>query len=474
MKIFMKVLKQRLEACAYCAKAFVEWLSEHSDAMRHFYLRNPEALLRRDMADITVYAMKMLRKYDAEATSGDDGLLHEVLPRFVDSLEYVHEAFHFSIRAWPQYFGLLEKISRLGFYESVLLIEEGWLLRMLQIVTAHESLEPSPQILRMLHNVNKKVTKPADMGCITALLAQLLRYCELSAEKVYAQPHRSRLSAMRGQRAVPLNIAELKLLTVHWTSNNVNIFVELLLNIRIQDMKWVGDILRRMLDQLGDEHEVRIVTAIKVAHKENLDPQFENVLRTIGYAGWVYCEKAKNSGELIDFVRWTAAMTKHYRSRTVETIMEYLEKYPIYLRRNVYMGDNIEVNEAILEVIPGWGPLMLMHVEPAARDRAIPYLRKLLMDNELEEHIDDEDKDRWNDKIKETCYMLGYSCLQHLWRVIVQPAYRPPRSQYSDALKFIEDLKDHYETIAGGDIDNQFMNAYNSKSFPHPVLAGFY
>lgn len=475
LNFFVKILEPRLEACVNCAMACMSWLIDHPDTMRTFYLKSPDSAFRDSMVTITMKALGKLKRHDlrhrgsstaSDTSNGiDDELYPDSLLHLIDTLDYVHEAFHTSLRAWPEYFALLNAIAKLGSYESRLLIDEGWLLRVLEILTAHHVLKPSKQLLHMLQMIAKRnLSRPVEMSIVIQLLSRLLKHCDLSAECIEISSSRSPSNSSRA--IVPLNNTEYRLMTAHFIKTDANIFTHQVLNIHSQDVRILNNIFRKMLVELGSAHEHRIANAIRHCHQENLDDQNETVMKACMFTAWTFYEFASNPDSVVDLIIFMADRVDEHRQRTADIAMEYLVHFPGYILKNENLRAKNRVMERAIKVISRWAPYMLMSGDLDVRSRATSYLRNTLLHNKLKEDIDEDDKESWDITIHRTVYNTGFYCLRYLWQRVVEPNLQPSRAQYADALSLIEAFKAHYEDVSRSEPPHDYMALYQRKLTP--------
>lgn len=140
-------------------------------------------------------------------------------------MDKLFEVFHTNCRAWPEYFGLLASIANMGRLEAILLLDLGFLRKVLDIVNADPLLSLTPQLSRMLNIVTKRLsTRPVNYEAVIDLLLKLLEVCDASEEPV--SDTTPRLHYDGDGSGIPFSTIEHGLITQHWTRTNSHIFTE--------------------------------------------------------------------------------------------------------------------------------------------------------------------------------------------------------------------------------------------------------
>ncbi|KAK2624650.1 hypothetical protein QTJ16_005843 [Diplocarpon rosae] len=249
----MLSLQQLCQSCAECSRDYLEWYCDHPEAMKQLLVRNPDGVIRHEIALSILNALKKVKadaSYaygfvdDDDSVDGSEDGDPQVIQRIVGGLNKLWDIFHVSIRAWPEYFGLLASIAGMGKREATLLLDHGFLKRSMEVICADLNLPITPQLTRMLGIMAKRVAnRPVSYDQVITLMYKLLVSCDPALPPV--DENRVDLALMG--KPVPLSTMEHDMLLHHWTKNKSHILLEKLLTIR-QNEDIVREILILLLD----------------------------------------------------------------------------------------------------------------------------------------------------------------------------------------------------------------------------------
>ncbi|KZF21582.1 ubiquitin C-terminal hydrolase [Xylona heveae TC161] len=141
----MSLLFKVLGTCPDCCNMALQWIIKNPMALRNMLMRNPSAKVRQDFAELIVTTLGFLRDTDpglyglesndpdSEETDWIDetGAFYGILSCLADMWAF----FDLHMRAWDDYFGLLCNLASLGTPETLLLLQEGFFARCLEVLT---------------------------------------------------------------------------------------------------------------------------------------------------------------------------------------------------------------------------------------------------------------------------------------------------------------------------------------------------
>lgn len=457
---YHSAIKTRLDFCPQCAQAFLEWIVEHVESVKAFIIRCPDMNVRIDVTDLIMAAINSMRVtvqgfiYEASGFDDDEpeeAACNNLFERVIQTLLRVHDIFHILPRSWPEYFGLLWKIARLGTAESIVLIENYYLQKVLEILTADITGPPHPQYNRMLANISKRpATRPASMEAIICLLDELLKACDLSADKVDPRKNRYDTMTQSNDGRVPLNTVEYNLMTHHWTRGYVNILVEKLLGYN-QAPRATQEIIAMMLEDFKDD-SASIFNAIRLSLRKatvnNTAACIDAALTFLKYA-----ETVEIAEKMYQQVACCTANVDH--SEAKEHLRFYLQA-PAALHANTYIGEESFYDFMMMQ-IPLWASPLLTHFDERTRNEVEDYLESVLFLEMPVQPKDDEEAARLK-VVLDSIRQMGINTYRHLGNEYVKPRQQVLRSQVENAMRVIEACKPYFDLESEDPIDVNFRD----------------
>lgn len=378
---FMLVMRGVCNGCVECSSDFLEWFCVYPEGLRHLLVRNPESLVRNDIAQSILAALTKVKsdapyaygiQDDENSEDMDDLACPQLLHRIVKSLDRLWDIFHTNSRAWPEYFGLLASIANLGEPEAALLLDAGYLGRTLDMVNADHLLNLTPQLTRMLTIVNKRIsTRPVNYEAVISLLLKLLQICHLSEN--YVHDHARRFDLALTAAPIPLSQSEVVQLTQHWTRSEAHICVEKLLHINqnSQATKQIIIILLKWSEENDVDHHI---------HKALLHGTRKGVT-TVACgpflkASLVYCEYSEAEParlrSLIDHIAKAASSVDNSEGRQFLYFFREAMILPSTCANSQVTPEDIKT--FCLENVGEWAPSLLTHYDSGVRMDTEQYL----------------------------------------------------------------------------------------------------
>ncbi|KFY87186.1 hypothetical protein V500_07114 [Pseudogymnoascus sp. VKM F-4518 (FW-2643)] len=463
---YMLTICHRLKSCTDCCEDFLDWLGHHQEAFRQLLMRNPEHMVRSEIALAVVAALNKVKEgatfdygcgYGSEVE--DDVEVIEsprLFPKVVGILLRFWNSFHLSVKAWPEYFGLLIHMVGLGTFETASLLDAGFLLKVLEILTADAALPPHPQYTRMLAIIHKRpITRPVSLENIIGLLEVLLKSCDLAAGRV--SERESRLALSEEDVLLPLSTPEYNLLIQHWTRGNVNILTEKLLNYN-QNQRSTQEIIRILLENFDDTYG-SVLNAIR--HGIRKTPSTTSPAPFLA-AGVTYCCTVDSLESVEKMIYHVSNVTRGIDNSEGREFLrffkELLELPPTSL--NIDHGAFFRFAADQIQV---WAPSLLTYYDSTVRRETEDYLQSVLFRHEAQSPAEvSADAQANTQVITITVRQLGVACLRYLHEKHVRPRTEAVKANIASILAVIESCKPYYDDATENPDEIPFHEYYTS------------
>ena len=454
----MLPIRQICHNCAECSRDFLEWFCERPEALRNLLLRNPEQLVRTEMASSILSALVKVKSEARYAywTPDDEDSAEEspqVILRVVETIAKLWDVFHNSTRAWPEYFGLLGSIAKLGDFESAVLLDFGFLHKAAQVVSADHNLHSPGQLTRMLNNISKKMsTKPVSYEAIINLLYRLLQVCDWSVPTLQSNQNRRDFVEFEADKhPIPLTAEEKGVLVLHWVRSHAHILTEKLLQIN-QNPYATDNILITLLKCEGDLDN-NIFQAIIYGIRRQATPAPRGPFLR---AAVLYChhsEMLDAIDRMVTYVSKVASTIEHSDGR------EFLQFFKDLISLSPHLQHDPPIVRICLEWLPKWAPALLNYWEAGVRD-STEKIVEILFRYGPEEAVEEDES--LGDRV--LIQNLGTECLEYLERMYIEPRQQAVRTSLENMGRIINRCEPYFD-----DEDNKamFQAKYQSK-FPYP------
>ncbi|TAQ90895.1 hypothetical protein B7494_g771 [Chlorociboria aeruginascens] len=423
---FISAIRQVCQSCAECSRDFIEWFCDFPDAFRQLVLRNPDSIVRSDIASLIVLSIAKV-KVEAPYAYGlgvptnnadSGGQEPQLYQRIAETVHLYWEVFQSHCRAWPEYFGLLNNMANLGEYETAVLLEMGFLHKMLEIVTADPLLHTSSQMSRMLNIISKRIpSRPVSYESIISLLCTLLEAIDPTAD--VARDNTARFQGwLRGQPA-GLTAAEHGVFHQHWTRGYIHILTEklLLLNqnytatkgIIVKLLHWPGDIDQSVYNAICHGIRKGVSTVSSASFLK---------------AALVYCEHSETPTAISDMIPYVAKVASQLDNNDGLDFLQFF-KDVIKLRSNRINVSMEDILKLSLVEVPLWAPALLSDYEPNVRSDTESFLNDLVLSHNPRGLGSSSDIIEPSELIIESAQKLGINCLDYLHDVYLRQARQP-------------------------------------------------
>jgi ubiquitin carboxyl-terminal hydrolase 34 len=465
---FIVGLRQMCNDCAECSRDFLEWFSDRPDCLRHLLLRNPDAMIRGEMASSVLAALLKVKAEAAYAYGlGEDGDNSDELDAYEDprllqgvvrATTKLWDMFHTNCRAWPEYFGLLSSIANLGQHEAVVILDAGYLRRTLEVISADNLLPLSNQYQRMLSIISKRVaTRPVSYDSMIALLHILMETCDLSAPSI--PDDEERLGSSLNGGTIPLTHSEKHLLMQHWTRGQAHILTEKLLQIH-QNYHSTRSILIMLL-HFEDSVDHYVFQAIMHGIKRgSTSLPAAPFLR----AALTYCEYSDESDAISNMVGQVSKVTAQIENFEGKEFSQFYKDL-VDLEHNRSRVPREAILKLCLEHSPLWSPPLLNYYDPAIRETTERFVTEnlLVYGPDVDFGTSAADVDKANALVL-TAQKLGIGCLDHLNETYVKTRQPAVRATLENIVNVIEGTAAFFDQDPEDDMTRRFLELRSSKS----------
>ncbi|KAI9374010.1 hypothetical protein BJX61DRAFT_541164 [Aspergillus egyptiacus] len=354
----------------------IQWAMERSAGVPHL-VKSPYAQVRTVATGLFVHALSKLRENCNEAEDGT--LEHEKWnARYLDGLEHIiatlesmWPTMHTAPRSWDDYFGFLSSLASLGEQEAGIVLEHGFLLKCLEMVWLdyHDLKRLKRQYVAYFKLMEKgrKFSHRKLMDFMAILLSRIDLTVRPTSddERQVLTNGKFALTITENDFIRPLGAnGELvfltKILQQHSSPQACRNVVGLLMDAEPE------------LGLMGSIHRT-LEEGLRYAPAELCAPFLDATLTLCRG-----CPDEERIVSLIDFV-----------AKGVETISnsggkEHLTFFTsLMTSRNERLGlDEPWFLSHIIELVPDWGPALLMYPERAVRNLTVELLRRILFNEE--------------------------------------------------------------------------------------------
>jgi ubiquitin carboxyl-terminal hydrolase 34 len=467
---FMMSLKQICQSCAECSVDFLEWFCQRPEALRNTLLRNPDMLVRSEMATFIINSLLKVKadanyaygltdeedSVDALDTNDDPRVLQDV----VATISKLLDIFHNNTRAWPEFFGVLSNIAGLGDQEAALLVDKGYLQKSLEIICADPMLRITNQLQRMLNIISKRIaTRPVSFDSIIGLLDRLLDVCDLDVRPIAAGQERfvrERLDSSSSDERVRITQDENHLLLQHWTSNQAHILTEKLLQIH-QNYHATHAIIKKLL-QSSRSPDSCIYNAIShgIRRGSSAAPSGPFLRAAI-----VYCEYSQEAKAIPSMVSCVAKMANHIDAAEGKELLQFFLDV-IELKTDHNKEDLIKL---CLDNIALWAPVLLNNYDIVVRENTEAFLVDILLQYGCPPSFgtSPEDVEKANEMVV-VGQKLGIACLEYLNDTYIKARQQAVRVSLDSILNIIANCRSYFEEDADDGITRHFNEMHSCRS----------
>jgi ubiquitin carboxyl-terminal hydrolase 34 len=475
---FMMIIKQTCDSCVECTRDYLEWYCSHPETLRFMLLRNPEPMVRTEVAASILQALQKVKSdlpYAYGLSADDVGIDQDevesddprIIQKIVVCLHKLWDIFQSSCRAWPEYFGLLASIAALGTPEAVLLLDAGYLKKTLDMVTADTALPLTPQLSRMLAIVSKRfTTRPVQFEAVIALLWKLMNVCDRRSEVLTDNESRFDLLIDEESR-VPFTVGERDQFCQRWTRSNALILVEKLLMLN-QNETNSHQIIAALMSWEEDDLDPCIYAAISVGMKRaSASSTAESYLR----AAIVYCEHTESdkAPHLLDQIIKCARDLDNSEGREFLCFFKQIINVSTSERSNIQPED---LHSHILRHVGMWAPPLLTYYDAPVRVDTEEFLTELIISHGPDADFGtSHEADEKASIVTEAGQKLGIACLKYLDETFVRARQQAVRSALVSIYSIITSCQHFFDEDRGDQLSFQFFDLKNSKYHANHTLS---
>ncbi|KAL2395316.1 Ubiquitin carboxyl-terminal hydrolase 34 [Exophiala dermatitidis] len=350
----MKILHANSEKCVDCATTIAQWFAVNR-VLEDVIVRNPYPFVRKSFVQLfsSVFNRLRLAKEDMNATDEDCAQLTADYGRsliacvthLADSWDLVSR----SGRCWGEYFGLLNNILSLGDEEAVVVLEEDYLEKCIDIIMIHTNNPTDYPVSRRLRSryaaylMARERHRPFNHGALILFLVNMLLRMDLHhmPEGDYRVNDKKigltrREFDLLGLAQVPFNMEWLRrLIAGRHHPEAANSLVEYL----ARDRRLAGSVAESLLKGLNDQMINNAVAFLRPV--------------------LTFCKNCQSENQIIDLVQ---PALDSINSITLDYAREYFTFVDALLKvenENIGAGAGFTEN-LVRQMIPHWAPIFLL------------------------------------------------------------------------------------------------------------------
>ncbi|QSZ30008.1 hypothetical protein DSL72_004526 [Monilinia vaccinii-corymbosi] len=418
---FVTALRMQFQQCGECSQDFLDYVCKCTESFRFLLMRCPEAMVRSEVSAAILEALVSVKNgvQYAYGFGGDGNIIPEdshLLEDVVSSLIRLYENFHNSLRAWPDYFGLLTNIANLGDHETAVLLDSGFLSKTLDIICADAVDANNSQLQRMLQLIAKRSTsaRPVSYDSVIDLLSRLISACDPEAPE--PDPSESRLQLSLDGNKLPFTWEERRRMNLHWTRTHANILTEKLLAIN-QNQQATKSIISTLLHFQNDINHLDRYIYVAITHgiRRNNPLPWGPFLR----AAILYCEHSENPQAIHDMATHVAKASSNIDNNDGSEYLRFFKDL-VNLQSNSCGISRKEIMKIALFTVSHWAPAILTHYESSVRSDTEDFLGDFIFNYgaEVDDTAPANEIDLALYRIK-MAQRLGHVCLDYLDEIYV-------------------------------------------------------
>ncbi|KAK7970335.1 Ubiquitin carboxyl-terminal hydrolase [Apiospora saccharicola] len=253
----------------------VLYFEARTEALRNLIQRNADAAIRHQMGSVFIFVLSTIRdRYPieygiSEADGTAPGRTKLADPLIVSAgvmFLRLWETFHSAIRAWPEFFGVMEDFAQLGRPEAAVLLEADFLEKLILIISAdaNAGLDEVPmQYSRLITVVNRRMaTKPPNYENVIALIDTLMGVMDtpITNESTIPEHSGERLAMALREQNIPYTAREINRLHATWPGLPAAVFIDKLIQID-QNAVATDSIIGRLME-LNRSMDVKVLDTL--------------------------------------------------------------------------------------------------------------------------------------------------------------------------------------------------------------------
>lgn len=417
-------LTKVIGTCSKCCKLALDWVVDHTYALRNLLLRSPIPKVRRDFSGMIITALQYLRKHEPQAYGFDvddieqDPLDHHfpetygALGGIIHGLKELWPFLYQHSRAWDDYFGLLVAISNFGVPEAHLLLRAELLLRCFEVLIIEHN---AGRRLRSDHPYYASYYRLIEKGRKFSLV-KFIEFVRVMFDRIdleqhpLALPHQNR-PLIKGKMVLTSSEEEYLRFGTEPGRTKTLVVLDKILSVD-QNSTAARGIVRTMvlaepvLGLCGDILRT-ITSGISIDPASLAAPYLATAL--------TFCESCPTANYARDVITYVA--------REVDTIgmsggKEHLEFFAQARRlQNIRILRNAQFfNRMVLHSVPHWAPPLILYWEESVRAGTIELLKTLVFNRDLR-NMDNEHE---AEEIERIARELCQACVKRIQDHIVQ------------------------------------------------------
>lgn len=441
----------------------LQWTFKRPLGIRNLLLKSPNVIVRSGFCKIVMTALVQLKERCGDLTIDDktkqrcEREYTSALHKLVDALQSLWSIIYLYSRAWDDYFELLIGISRLGAYEVELLLEEGFLLRCLEIVWLDRG--DSKKLRTIYANYYRLVEKGRIFSHfrLMELLQVLLGHIELNAPPGFDdQPRRCingkySLSISESDYICPLGDKKDLLLLrkiIEQQSNPIACGKILEIFINTKEVDGLMDSICKTLEE-----------GLAVEPAAHSAPFLDATLS--------FCQFCPDVSKIRELVEFTAKFVDTINDSGGREHIEFFQALGKLRNNTLQQKDEYEYffYTLVIELIPYWAPTLLHYDERYVRTATYDFLQSILLGKDI-----DELPDTFRQFYVRIGRQLGQACVEKLRKtyLVTTDNQTVVDAKLVEVIQFIITLcYDKYFDAEANEDDGQYIEQATGKFSGH-------
>lgn len=429
----------------------LEWVVERPASIRNLVLKSPHAAVRSSSFRVIAAALAKLRdlRDGAESAAEKEKWQERYIDAFesvVSMLENLWSILHTASRSWDDYFEFLVLLASFGTYEVGVLLDNGFLLKCLEIVWLDR--EDPKRLKRQYMGYSKLIEKGRRFSHkkLADLLFTLLSHINLAAPAT-VEDERQHLPDGK----YPLNVVENSFIRPLGRNRELVVIKKILQ--QNNNSQATMNIFGVFLDA---EPEARLMDPICQVLEDGLRVEPAEFCAPFLEATLHLCRRSPDEERIIYMIDYVAKGVESINGSGGAAHLSFFTNM-LNIR-----NDRLGLNQAwflsqLIDKVPDWAPTLLVYPERAVRNMTLEVLRQILFTGESEEMGED-----WQSRHTEVARELVQVSVDRLRKTYLST---PGQTVEANVIEEIKAVIDHCLVTYYGDSeeDQELVHQAQSK-----------
>ncbi|KAK7940914.1 ubiquitin c-terminal hydrolase [Apiospora aurea] len=260
--------------CPRCCFSVFNYFQLRPDALRNLIQRNADPAIRNQMGTVFIFVLSAIKAHfpahygiaDTDEPGPDQSKLAGPSIMLAGGLfSRLWDSFQSAIRAWPEFFGVMEDFAQMGRPEAAVLLQWNFLEKLIMTIAADVDFEGIPlQYSRLVAVVNRRMaTKPPNYENAISLIDTLMGVMDTTINDAsdLVEYTDERLAMSLREQTIPYTAGEIGLLHRTWPGHSAGIFVDKLIQID-QNAVATDSIIGRLME-LSEGMDTNVLNTLR-------------------------------------------------------------------------------------------------------------------------------------------------------------------------------------------------------------------